>query len=137
MICPNKASKDFDLEDCIGCEYYSQCLSQSGLGNQGDNFPKMNKDLPDFIQDGICKKDNQTYCNLGYACDGCPYNPDNHKKGKHIPVNDFMNLKEELSFSKLFKITKQEIDDFKEELELFNVFVDEEGLIVLRRRKNK
>jgi hypothetical protein len=116
MICPNKASKDFDLEDCIGCEYYSQCLTQSGLGNQGDNFPKMNKDLPDFIQDGICKKDNQTYCNLGYACDGCPYNPDNNKKDM-----DKINNKT--------PITKEELDKFKIEMGEILFFSDWEKKI--------
>jgi len=27
-----------------------------------------------FIVDGICKNDGKYICNLGYACDGCPYN---------------------------------------------------------------
>lgn len=35
---------------------------------------KLLNDLPDFIVDGVCKKDNTTICNLGYACDSCPYN---------------------------------------------------------------
>ena len=30
--------------------------------------------LPSWIIDGVCKKDEKTICNLGYACDGCPYN---------------------------------------------------------------
>jgi len=113
MICPNKGNKDFDIDDCIGCEYYDQCLAHSGLNmdNQGDNFPNINKpnekdmnNLPSFIQNGICKKDNMTYCNLGYACDGCPYNPDNQKK-------DMDKVKNQIP------ITKEEIVKFKEDLD--------------------
>ena len=39
---------------------------------------ELKKDLPDFIVDGICKKDTNStmICNLGYACDACPYNKD-------------------------------------------------------------
>ena len=34
--------------------------------------PEVN--LPSFIIDGTCKKDEKVPCNIGYACDGCPYN---------------------------------------------------------------
>lgn len=34
-------------------------------------------DLPKHIVDGVCQKEMAVMCNLGYACDGCPYNPDN------------------------------------------------------------
>jgi len=72
----------------------------------GDNFPS-------FIKNGICEKDNMTICNLGFACDGCPYNKDNFKNiSKISPVNDFMNLQEELNLSKLPKITATEMVDY-------------------------
>lgn len=29
-----------------------------------------------FIVNGICIKGEERICNLGYACDGCPYNQD-------------------------------------------------------------
>jgi len=32
--------------------------------------------LPEYIKNGICNKDEKTICNLGYACDGCPYLPE-------------------------------------------------------------
>ena len=28
-----------------------------------------------WIKDGICQNNGSNICNLGYACDGCPYNP--------------------------------------------------------------
>jgi len=31
-------------------------------------------DLPHWIVNGICMKKDDVICNLGYACDGCPYN---------------------------------------------------------------
>lgn len=77
---------------------------------EGDNFPS-------FIKNGICEKDNMTMCNLGFACDGCPYNKDNFKNiSKVVPVNDFMNLQEKLDLSKLPKITEEEIIDYKMDL---------------------
>jgi len=30
-----------------------------------------------FIKDGVCHNDGSMPCNLGYACDDCPYNKDN------------------------------------------------------------
>jgi hypothetical protein len=30
--------------------------------------------LPHWIVDGVCMKKDDVICNLGYACDGCPYN---------------------------------------------------------------
>jgi len=35
--------------------------------------------LPDFIIDGQCDKQDEVICNLGYACDACPYNRENLK----------------------------------------------------------
>jgi len=33
------------------------------------------KRLPHWIKDGICINETlKNICNLGYACDGCPYN---------------------------------------------------------------
>jgi hypothetical protein len=43
------------------------------------------------------------------------------KQNKHFSTNDFIHLKEELKFSKLSKITKQEIEDFILDLELKTV----------------
>lgn len=33
-------------------------------------------ELPSFIKDGVCKNDGSIPCHLGFACDGCPYNPE-------------------------------------------------------------
>jgi len=30
--------------------------------------------LPEFIKDGICTNKGKIICNLGYACDACPFN---------------------------------------------------------------
>lgn len=27
-----------------------------------------------WIKDGVCINDGSNICNLGYACDGCPFN---------------------------------------------------------------
>ena len=44
----------------------------------GVNYTK--KDLSNvFIVDGICKNNGRYICNLGYACDACPYYRDNNK----------------------------------------------------------
>jgi hypothetical protein len=32
--------------------------------------------LPSFIKNGRCHNKGESICNIGYACDGCPYNPD-------------------------------------------------------------
>ena len=82
MLCPNNANRDFDDLLCRDCEWYMQCFKMWQNGNiwnkkddpTGDNFPEMNHGLPSFIENGICEKDNITICNLGYACDACPYN---------------------------------------------------------------
>jgi hypothetical protein len=37
-----------------------------------------------FIVDGICVNFGDYICNLGYACDACPYNPENHSKEELI-----------------------------------------------------
>lgn len=44
MICPNNGNKSFDEEDCISCDYYSQCLSHSNFNNLGDNYPVLPKE---------------------------------------------------------------------------------------------
>ncbi len=31
-------------------------------------------ELPHWIENGICTNKGENICNLGYACDGCPYN---------------------------------------------------------------
>lgn len=33
-------------------------------------------ELPHWIVNGVCEKPEKAICNLGYACDGCPYNED-------------------------------------------------------------
>jgi len=38
------------------------------------------KGLPGWIVNGVCEKLEEAVCNLGYACDGCPYNPDYQQK---------------------------------------------------------
>jgi len=85
--------------------------------NKGKKIEPTGDNFPSFIKNGICQKDNMTICNLGYACDGCPYNSDNFKNIKKIiPVNDFMNLQEELDLSKLQKITEPEMTEYKMDL---------------------
>ena len=44
MICPKNANKDFDVDNCISCEYYRQCFVHSGFNNYGDNFLKLDRD---------------------------------------------------------------------------------------------
>lgn len=39
----------------------------------------MENNSPSFIVNGKCKKKEEEICNIGYACDACPYN----KKLKH------------------------------------------------------
>lgn len=39
-------------------------------------------DIP-WIKDGKCINDGKYVCNLGFACDGCPYNKDGMAKAKH------------------------------------------------------
>ncbi len=36
----------------------------------------MENKLPYFIVNGVCENQGNVKCNLGYACDGCPYNKD-------------------------------------------------------------
>jgi hypothetical protein len=101
MICPVTGNRDFDDLDCRDCEWYMQCFKMWQDGNiwskkeepLGDNFPN-------FIQNEICVKDNMVICNLGYACDACPYNNSINKKKRKM-IN---------------KITKEELDKFKIEL---------------------
>ena len=38
--------------------------------------------LPAFIVKGRCTKIPTEICNIGYACDGCPYNQDNSEDKK-------------------------------------------------------
>lgn len=49
------------------------------------------KDLPDWIVGEICQKPEDVICNLGYACDGCPYNRDYQDEEKKESVADIMN----------------------------------------------
>jgi len=37
-----------------------------------------------FIEGGVCKNEGQSICNLGYACDGCPYNKEKKAVKKQI-----------------------------------------------------
>lgn len=81
MICPENGNKSFDDLECRDCKWFMQCFKMYQHGNifgkddpMGDNFPEMNNGLPSFIKNGKCEKDNMTSCNLGYACDACPYN---------------------------------------------------------------
>lgn len=30
--------------------------------------------MTNFIENGVCENNGEFICNLGYACDGCPYN---------------------------------------------------------------
>jgi hypothetical protein len=36
-------------------------------------FEELNNSI---VINGICMNDGNQYCNLGYACDACPYNLD-------------------------------------------------------------
>jgi hypothetical protein len=47
-----------------------------------------------WIQNGRCINAGQSMCNLGYACDGCPYNKDSIMLQKEI--SDIEKQKEEL-----------------------------------------
>lgn len=79
MICPKNPSKDFDELNCRNCEWYLQCNKAWRDGNiwgKDEINNPIGDNLPSFIVNGVCKKDNQTFCNLGYACDACPYNKD-------------------------------------------------------------
>ena len=51
--------------------------------------------LPNFVVDGKCAKTDEQICNLGYACDACPYNkveptitPDVDKSVPHVNEED-------------------------------------------------
>ena len=63
------------LDDAIGgilfnlMAYYHKILTDR---------EKNKKYLPSFIVNGVCKIGEDAICNIGYACDACPYN----KKGK-------------------------------------------------------
>lgn len=37
-----------------------------------------------WIVDGVCKNNEEYICNLGYSCDGCPYNKCEESIGKEI-----------------------------------------------------
>lgn len=41
--------------------------------------------LPVFIKKGKCINDGSSICNLGYACDGCPYNKSDDSKEDFDP----------------------------------------------------
>jgi uncharacterized CHY-type Zn-finger protein len=99
MVCPNNASKDFDDLDCRDCQWYFQCFKMWQSGNIWNKDEPMGDNFPSFIINGICKKDTYTICNLGYACDGCPYNAKNKSENK---TN---------------KITQEEINQFKKDLD--------------------
>ena len=45
------------------------------------------KDLP-YIENGVCKNKGEYVCNLGYACDGCPYNKENKATKKQMVENN-------------------------------------------------
>ena len=44
-------------------------------GEKVHYFPQQNI-LPSFIKDSVCQKKDTEICNIGYACDGCSYNPE-------------------------------------------------------------
>jgi hypothetical protein len=86
MICPKDSQKDWDDLLCRDCEWYFTCFKMWQDNNIwgkedepiGDNFPKINKELPSFIVNGICDKDRPAPCQF-YPCINCSYNPDNQK----------------------------------------------------------
>lgn len=56
-----------DTDNCPLCNEGRMVLDMNA-GRKIENV------IPSFIIDGVCKKDNMTTCNLGVACDACPYN---------------------------------------------------------------
>jgi hypothetical protein len=124
MKCPKDNYIDFDVANCKNCEYYADCL---------DFFNKYHNDseLPYFIRNGVCQKDAFEICNLGYACDACPYNRLDKTLGDNFPNlpregitaigkdseirNEIIkNIREQKG-----KISQSDIDDLKIDIELF------------------
>ena len=74
MICPNNGNKDFDDLLCRDCKWFMQCLKVWQDGNIWGKDETLGDNFPSFIINGECKNLNNAMCNLGYACDSCPYN---------------------------------------------------------------
>jgi len=123
MICPDNGDKSFDEFDCQECQWFYQCMKMFKYGNlwgtnnpTGDNYPDINNGLPSFIVNGICEKDCMTICNLGYACDSCPYNrkPEIKRKVNKSPVittEELMKFKIELGEIIYFSEWEKRLDD--------------------------
>lgn len=43
----------------------------------------MKYNLPSFIRKGKCHKPKKAICNIGYACDACPYRKEPRVRHKH------------------------------------------------------
>lgn len=54
MICPKNPNYDFDVDNCISCEHYSECMAHSGFNACGDNYPSSFKNS----NSSIPKKEN-------------------------------------------------------------------------------
>jgi hypothetical protein len=72
-----------DLMDSDACEF---CGGAMLFEKNAEYLADQEKDLPSFIINGKCEKDNMTFCNLGFACDSCPYN--NEIKNETEGINE-------------------------------------------------
>jgi hypothetical protein len=73
------------------------------------------KKLPDFIKDGVCVNKGKNICNLGYACDACPF----------IDIDE-MNKKTGFIIDEIPTFACKEIPDLKDErIVSINIAVDE------------
>ena len=110
MLCPENPNKDFDYGSCQSCKFYLVCTEKNKQGHlkKSDEYP-----CP-FVPD---RQFNEIDCQPCAYCKSCykkfKGNPTGNKKA---PANDSIHLKGRSKFSKLPKITKEELDKFKIDL---------------------
>ena len=54
-------------------KYKGAIIINCGRGAGYSQVQRLLKALNTFIKDGVCYNDGSIPCNLGFACDGCPY----------------------------------------------------------------
>lgn len=92
-----KCSKCGFLKDVMESELMENtecplCAGAMMFEESADYIADQEKDLPSFIINGKCEKDNMTFCNLGFACDSCPYNKEikNETEGMNEQIDNML-----------------------------------------------
>ena len=73
------------MDNNIICQTCGNTVDIEEIGTDED-------ETPSWVKDGVCHNNGELICNLGYACDGCPFNTVNVLPNK-VPETPILDVR--------------------------------------------